>query len=76
MAAVLNQNCVLSLQFRNNLFKVVLSTVEIRQGTSEELMTKEESNRWDIDSLIQKTHREGVPETMEGDVLVDACCFN
>ena len=76
MAAVLNQNCVLSLQFRNNLFKVVLSTVEIRQGTSEELMTKEESNRWDIDSLIQKTHREGVPETMEGDVLVDACRFN
>ena len=50
--------------------------MEIRQGTSEELMTKEESNRWDIDSLIQKTHREGVPETMEGDVLVDACCFN
>ena len=50
--------------------------MEIRQGTSEELMTKEESNRWDIDSLIQKTHREGVSEAVEGNMLVDTGSLN
>ena len=50
--------------------------MKVGQGTAEELMTKEESNRWDIDSLIQKTHREGVPETMEGDVLFNPGSFN
>ena len=39
-------------------------------------MTKEESNRWDIDSLIQKTHREGVPEAVEGDMLFNPGSFN
>ena len=62
----------LSLQFRNDLFKMLLCAMEVGQGTAQELMAKEESDSRDIDTLIQQLHGEGVPEAVEGDLLVDA----
>ena len=35
-------------------------------------MPKEESDSRDIDTFVQQLHGEGVPEAVEGDVLVDA----
>ena len=35
-------------------------------------MTQEESDSWDIDTFVQQLHSEGMPEAVEGDVLVDA----
>ena len=46
--------------------------MEISQGTAQELMPQEESDSWDIDTFVQQLHGEGVPEAVEGDVLVDA----
>ena len=71
---VLNTN--LLLQFSDDIFKVISRTMKVGQGTAQELVAEEESNSRNIDSLVQEPHRKGVPETMEGDVLVDACRFN
>ena len=46
--------------------------MEVGQGTSQKLVPQEESNGRDINSLIQQLHSEGMPEAVEGDVLVDA----
>ena len=34
-------------------------------------MPQEESDRRDIDTLVQQLHGEGVPEAMESDMLVN-----
>ena len=51
---------------------MLLSAMEVGQGTAKELMSQEESDGRDIDTLVQQLHGEGVPEAVEGDVLVDA----
>ena len=35
---------VLSLQFRNDLFKMLLSAMKVGQGTAQELMSQKESD--------------------------------
>ena len=50
--------------------------MEVGQGTAQELVAKEESNRRNIDSLVQKSHRKGMPEAVESDMLVDTGSFN
>ena len=62
---------ILSFQFRDDLFKMIPRTMEVGEGTSEELVAEEEGNRRNIDALVQKPHREGVSEAMEGDMLSD-----
>ena len=66
----------LSLQFRNDLFKMLLCAMEVGQGTAQELMAQEESDSRDIDTLIQQLHGEGVPKAVEGDMLVDTSGLN
>ena len=39
-------------------------------------MPQKESNSWDINALVQQLHGEGMPEAVEGDVLVDAGRLN
>ena len=39
-------------------------------------MPKEESDSWNVDALIEEPHRKGMPEAMEGDMLVDAGRLN
>ena len=53
-----------------------LSAMEVGQGTAQELMSQKESNSWDIDTLVQQLHGEGVPEAVEGDMLVDTGRLN
>ena len=63
---------VLSLQFRNCILQMLLSAMEIRQGTTQELMSQEESDGRDIDAFVQKLHGEGMP-AVESDMLVYTC---
>lgn len=51
---------------------MLLCAKEVGQGTAQELMPQEESDGRDIDTLVQQLHSEGMPEAVEGDVLVDA----
>ena len=39
-------------------------------------MPKEESDRRNVDALIQEPHRKGMPEAMKGDMLVDTGCLD
>ena len=39
-------------------------------------MAEEESIRRNIDSLVQESHRKGVPEAVEGNMLVDTGSLN
>ena len=48
-------------------------TLEVGQGTAQELVAEEERNRRNIDSFVQEPHRKGVPEAVEGDMLADTC---
>ena len=60
----------LSLQFCNCLLQVLLSAMEISQGTTQELVSQEESDGRDINTLVQKLHGESVPKAVESDMLV------
>ena len=55
----------LLLQFSDDFFKVISRTMEVGQGTAQELVAEEESNRRNIDSLVQEPHRKGVPEAKD-----------
>lgn len=50
--------------------------MEVGQGTAQELVAEEESIRRNIDSLVQESHRKGVPEAVEGNMLVDTGSLN
>ena len=54
---------------------MLLGAMKVCQGTTEELMTQEESDSWDIDTFVQQLHSEGMSEAVEGDMLVDAGRF-
>lgn len=50
---------------------MLFSAMEISQRTAQEIVPKEKCDGRDIDTFVQQLHGEGVPEAVEGDVLVD-----
>ena len=55
---------------------MLLCAMEVGQGTAQELMTQEESDGRDIDTLVQQLHSESMPEAVEGDMFVDSGRLN
>ena len=61
----------LSLQFRNGILEMLLCAMEIGQRAAQELMSQEESDRRDIDTLVKQLHGESMSEAVESDMLVN-----
>lgn len=50
---------------------MLFRAMEISQGTAQELMPQEKCNCRNIDTFVQQLHGKGMPEAVEGDMLVD-----